>query len=548
MGTTSSLPMYTVEDVPGKGKGLIATKDIPKGTRIISEIPIITSGQDTPDMEQLGIRIYQQLRSLSEDQRREFLSMSNVYTYTNTIERYRGIFRTNALPTGPCLDIGGVFLITCRINHACDANAVNFWNDNLNKITIHAVRDICKGEEIAISYSKYSRNRQARQKELRENFKFTCLCQLCSLPPDQSRDSDSKLDRIHEIDCIIEQAGVPGLVSSPRKMLSYVDEQVRLWGTTDVVGLGRAYPDAFQIAIANGDLARAHVFTERVVPLYLTSMGSDTPDVTEYKELLRDPTTHKYYGMSMKWKTTLDDIPRGLEPSEFEDWLWKRNKEIVRAQQPDLTFLSFDDLPNEHDFEPEYFGGWDTDQSRPRFHWCFLAEIVDVGWSIRLQMTVKDVGGAILPLFFHTSRRGGELDQSQIQKGHTVVVLYAVQHAFMYSDPGIRHETPQRMKIFPLSLDRLQILKEDMQKLSTELDGVRTCHGCGKKGASLKRCGKCSYFWYCDRACQKADWIEKGHKAECKVAKDSDWQAMLQLKWDEFDGHVQFPLRIGKDV
>lgn len=128
------------------------------------------------------------------------------------------------------------------------------------------------------------------------------------------------------MDCIIDQGGVPGLISSPQRMLGYVDEQVRLWNipTPDEIGLARAYHDAFQIAIANGDLARACTFAKRLVPLYLTTMGADSPDVLQYRKLVQDPTTHDYYGMSMKWKTKLDDIPQGLGSKEFEDWLWKR--------------------------------------------------------------------------------------------------------------------------------------------------------------------------------------------------------------------------------
>ena len=326
MGVSASLPMYAVEDVPGKGKGLIATMDIPQGTRIVSEKPVITVGRPIANMEQLEDCIYQQVSSLSKDQIREFLSLSNVYPYTNSAERWRGIFQTNALPVGSDLDAGGVFLKACRINHACDHNAQNFWNENLNRLTIHAVRDIRQGEEITIYYLSIRRNRRKRQEELQEKFKFTCFCQLCSLPPHQSRESDLKLDRIHVMDCIIDQGGVPGLISSPQRMLGYVDEQVRLWNipTPDEIGLARAYPDAFQIAIANGDLARACTFAKRLVPLYLTTMGADSPDVLQYRKLVQDPTTHDYYGMSMKWKTKLDDIPQGLGSKEFEDWLWKR--------------------------------------------------------------------------------------------------------------------------------------------------------------------------------------------------------------------------------
>ena len=54
------------------------------------------------------------------------------------------------------------------------------------------------------------------------------------------------------------------------------------------------------------------------------------------------------------------------------------------------------------------------------------------------------------------------------------------------------------MQIFPLSLHELLALNDQVQQFSIELDGIRTCHGCGRKAASLKRCGKCSSFWYCD--------------------------------------------------
>jgi hypothetical protein len=168
-----------------------------------------------------------------------------------------------------------------------------------------------------------SQNRQARQQELQHNFKFSCACRLCSLPSEQSKTLDAKLDRIAKIDTIIEEAGTQGLVSPARRMLGYIDEQVQLWdGHT--IGLARAYPDALQIAIANGNLARASIFAERALQLCSIAMGDDCPDVTEYAELVQDPTAHPYYGMSMQWETGLNDAPRGMNLEEFENWLWKK--------------------------------------------------------------------------------------------------------------------------------------------------------------------------------------------------------------------------------
>lgn len=55
------------------------------------------------------------------------------------------------------------------------------------------------------------------------------------------------------------------------------------------------------------------------------------------------------------------------------------------------------------------------------------------------------------------------------------------------------------VQIFPLSLDKLLALNDQVQQFSAEINGMRICHGCGKKAASLQRCGKCSSFWYCNR-------------------------------------------------
>jgi hypothetical protein len=121
--TVTSNPMYALQDVPGKGKGLVAIKKITKGTRILSEEPAITVAYDEPDTEQLRTSICQQVDALSEDKRQAFLSMHNIHPYSNAAEQYLGIIRTIALPIETDGIGGGIFLEACRINHACDNNA-----------------------------------------------------------------------------------------------------------------------------------------------------------------------------------------------------------------------------------------------------------------------------------------------------------------------------------------------------------------------------------------------------------------------------------------
>ncbi|KAI0528336.1 heterokaryon incompatibility protein-domain-containing protein [Xylaria digitata] len=501
-GNLEGAGMCALQDVPGKGKGLVAIEKISKGTRILSEEPIITIARNGMNSERLQISIYQQVASLSEHQQRAFLSMHNIHPYEDAAGRYLGIFKTNSLPAEAVGDKGAIFLEACRINHACDNNAQKNWNEKIKRHTVHALRDIDKGEEITITYLGPLKNRKARQKALQERFGFTCLCRLCSLPPEQSQESDRRLEEIHRLDGVIDQLGIEGVLVSPLQTLRYFDQQVHLYldqGREDV-GSAQAFVNAAQLAIANSDLARGRIFAERAASVWKTTVGGDDTQAIKHGALAQDPSKYELYGVSMKWKTKVDEVPQGLEPSDFEDWLWRREKPNGLGNlRRRATFPGFIDLPDENAIDPEFYKSSNTGSYRPRRHWCFLGEIVDFATFIRLQMEIKDVDGTTIPLYFYTDGRGSELAPARVQKGYTVAILYAERHQFMFSELGIRHEDPRMIKIFPLPLHKLLALNDQFQQFSTELDGIRMCHGCGKKAASLQRCGKCSSFWYCDR-------------------------------------------------
>jgi hypothetical protein len=411
-------PMYALRHVPGKGRGLVAIKKIPRGTRILSEEPIITVPRGKPDSEGLQTSI-------------------------------------------------------CLINHACDNNAQKNWNEEIKRHTVHALRDICEGEEITIYYLGVYMNYKARQEALQEKFGFMCVCRLCFLPPEQSQESDRRLDEINRLDVLISQAGGERISSSPLQILRYVDQQVRLYNEQglDDSSFPRAFLDAAQIAIANGDLARGRIFMERAVSGWATSHGDDSTEVIKYRAITQDPSTHTLYGLSEKWRTTVDEVPRGLEPSDFEDWLWRREYGVATApsQKPgqlaDLrrraTFPGFVDLPRDDSVDQSFYQSRDKINFWPRRHWCFLGEIsdfakvflLDFAKIFHLEMKIKDVDGRIAPLHFLLN----ELAPSQFQRGNTVAVLYAQRHAFK-GQPGILLEdhraikVPQIFQSIPLSL------------------------------------------------------------------------------------------------
>jgi hypothetical protein len=341
MSSSATDLMYTIRGIPGTGKGLFATRMISMGTRILSEEPIIRVPEAAPDTQVLRASISRQVNVLTPGQRQAFLSMGNIYNVDGA-SRYQGIIRTNALPFGDGVGEVGIFLNASRINHACDNNAQENWNENINRHTVHAKRDIEIGEEITIFYLGVLNNRKTRQGALRSKFKITCSCRLCSLPPDQSQESDRRLDEILKLDGLIGRDGIMGIMSAPLRILQYVDQQIRLYneqGPNDSA-LPRAFIEAAKVVIGNGDLARARIFVERAVFAWIVLRGDDDSQALQYRAFSQDPSKHDLYGLSMKWKTDVDDVPQGLNSKEFEDWLWRREKPI----QPEQPVLGTDPI------------------------------------------------------------------------------------------------------------------------------------------------------------------------------------------------------------
>ncbi|KAF6825592.1 hypothetical protein CPLU01_10170 [Colletotrichum plurivorum] len=262
-----------------------------------------------------------QVQRLNNAQRAAFYSLHNIHGGGHT--RELGIARTNGLPLGADTSEGGIFLEASRINHSCKHNAQNTWNSELGQITIHAIREIEAGEEITISYLAVSATYVAAQAQLRSVFGFTCTCERCSLPESKREKSDTRLLRILYLE---EQLGDGfGIVATPLACLRHAHEMKQLMEEEGIqdARVARLYYDAFQIAIANGDEARAKVFAERAYAMRVITEGYDSPDSAKMKAYGERPAAHRLSGTRMKWKQASDQVPRGLEDEAFEKWLWR---------------------------------------------------------------------------------------------------------------------------------------------------------------------------------------------------------------------------------
>jgi hypothetical protein len=103
-------------------------------------------------------------------------------------------------------------------------------------------------------------------------------------------------------------------------------------------------------------------------------------------------------------------------------------------------FPDFKTCPQENEMDLDFYTFQHGYMLVPKRHWCLLAEIVDVGYFIRLRLIVKDKSGHEFPVAFYTDDKMGGFDVALLKKGHTIMILYAHQHYFLDFTIGIRVE------------------------------------------------------------------------------------------------------------
>ncbi len=53
-----------------------------------------------------------------------------------------------------------------------------------------------------------------------------------------------------------------------------------------------------------------------------TCKGKGHPDTIKMLNASKKPQKHEMYGESFKWRTSANDMPKGLSGEELEKWLW----------------------------------------------------------------------------------------------------------------------------------------------------------------------------------------------------------------------------------
>lgn len=316
-------PVYNIVPIEGKGHGAVSTTNIKRGTRIVSESPLITVPRlSLPGggHQALDSSITRQLQTLSKDDQRKFFGLHNNYV-GKLSSPIKGIIKTNAMPLGANAIVGGVFPQCARFNHSCNSNATYTWNENIQQECIYAIRDIPANVEITVSYLSDTEvwlASPARRAHLLDAFGFECRCtDVCALPDDQRRVLDQRSETLGRLDGAVGDGRL--IMDNPARALQHCKTLAES-GLVDH-RLSRAYYDAFQVCVTHSDFARAAVMARLAAEEKEVCAGPGAAE--ELRVYEKRPESHRLAGLSKKWRS---QAKHRREPGSdgFQQWLWMR--------------------------------------------------------------------------------------------------------------------------------------------------------------------------------------------------------------------------------
>ncbi|KAI0655332.1 SET domain-containing protein [Cubamyces menziesii] len=234
---------FSIREIPGKGKGMIARRAIKGGELIWSERPIyaarrtLTCASDQTDAN--GIFYRAALQKLSAASRRAFFELGSAYPQSE-FDVVPGILNTNCLEISisdgdspgdhdpdPHDSFAGLFPTLSRANHSCRPSANYYFSVRSFTGQLWATEDISPGEEITITYTPLTAPRMERRAFLARTRFFLCSCPACAIPTSQAETSDRRRIVICELLARLQHTQYPPRI--PKEEL----EQILEWAAAE---------------------------------------------------------------------------------------------------------------------------------------------------------------------------------------------------------------------------------------------------------------------------------------------------------------------------
>ena len=281
--------LYIIKESPGKGLGMFATTNIRKGTRIITEKPFLTLAK-SPELSwsdpYAPNDISEAFDRLPNSKRLKYMQLHCPKRTDCSV--LVSIYEANCyeMGSGDCICINA-----SRINHSCIPNAHYSWNDNIKRLTVHAVKDIPEGEEITINYCSGFSTLNERRHKLKP-YVFTCLCPACQGNSDFGR--LSRIRRREMVDLRQEIEDYQNDSRAARAEYFHCDEQpaiLKLLRVIDEEGLvyekSMAYRVAVDWALKKGYREVALEYASKELDVDLCCAGKDSPSYQETESFLQ---------------------------------------------------------------------------------------------------------------------------------------------------------------------------------------------------------------------------------------------------------------------
>ena len=203
-----------VTEYQGKGRGLVAARDIKMGEVIFLDKPVMKVPKNpsvSADLPVLIQSIEMQIKKMSSEAKLQFdkLIRKDNCDKEESIKAL-GIIADHSKTIGDwCI----LFLNVALINHSCSPNATleSIQKEGETWDEVKAIKDISKGEEITKFYARcgckemderftikaFGCNSQERRLVLKKHFRFDCKCCVCSGNVPEQEDIIKELLELH---------------------------------------------------------------------------------------------------------------------------------------------------------------------------------------------------------------------------------------------------------------------------------------------------------------------------------------------------------------
>ncbi|KAK4229186.1 SET domain-containing protein 5, partial [Podospora fimiseda] len=260
--TTTHNPGFKVVDIPGKGKGVVATRRIKKYEEIMVDYAtMILDLHFTVDVDVWrGYRLMgKAVDNLSEQGKRNLMGLGR--SNEQARDEVEDVLRTNAFST----ELGGrqhmaVYTVVSRINHGCKPNAYTRFIPEHLQVSVAAIREIEEGEEITISYLTLGKTSDERKEALKQ-WGFECTCDLCTASPEEIKASDARRRQIEELR---QYAVLAFQGNKPYQALRLTRQVINLLPSEDLFPFySEQYENMARIFFVLGDMKNAELYARK---------------------------------------------------------------------------------------------------------------------------------------------------------------------------------------------------------------------------------------------------------------------------------------------